>query len=141
MNKIKILVSSLIMVVGMMLPATLVLAQAPTPSTPAAATGTPTGGAAAICEGVAIAGGKCGEGDKQITDIIKFAIRMFQTIIGVIAIFTIATAGLNYVLSAGDSGKTATAKNRILYSAIGLAIVALAEVIVQFILNRVTANT
>jgi Type IV secretion system pilin len=141
MNKIKILISSLLMIVGMTFPTVVVLAA--TDPAPAATTGSSSSvtGVKNICEGVAIAGGECGKGDEQITNIIKFAIRIFQTIIGVIAIFTIATAGLNYVLSAGDSGKTATAKNRILYSAIGLAIVALAEVIVQFILNRVTANT
>jgi hypothetical protein len=138
---LKKLCATFVFAVSVLSPMT-VMAQTPAPPvTPAPSTPTAGSSAAAICEGVAIAGGECGKGDEQIMGVVKFAIRIFQTIIGVIAVFTIATAGLNYILSAGDSSKTATAKNRIMYSAIGLAIVALAEVIVQFVLNRVTKNT
>jgi Type IV secretion system pilin len=92
----------------------------------------------AVCKGLSITGGKCGGGaETTVSTIIKTAIQIFQLIIGIIAVFTIITAGLNYITSGGDSGKTATAKNRILYAAIGLVVVALAQIIVQFILNRV----
>ncbi len=94
----------------------------------------------AVCEGLGIASGKsCDDpkADKTVEDTIKLAIRIFELIIGVIALFTIITAGLNYINSGGDGSKTATAKNRIMYAAIGLIVVALAETIVQFTLNRV----
>ncbi len=94
---------------------------------------------AAVCEGLALAGGDCGSDktNSTISNVIKTAIRIFQMIVGIIALFTIITAGLTYITSAGDGSKTATAKNRIMYAAIGLVVVALAEVIVQFILDKV----
>jgi Type IV secretion system pilin len=108
-----------------------------TPATPAPAAASDS--KKAVCEGLALAGGNCNDKttNSAVTTLIKTAIRIFQMVIGVIAVFTIITAGLTYITSAGDSGKTATAKNRIMYSAIGLVIVAMAEVIVQFILNQV----
>ena len=98
----------------------------------------------AICEGVSIdqSGGSCtgNEAGGQVGRIIQIAIRIFQTIVGVISIFAIITAGLNYINSGGDSGKIKTAKDRILYAAIGLVVVALAQVIIQFVLNRVNES-
>ena len=136
MKRIKLLLVTGISLFAFVLMPTAALAQAAAPKAPAA-----TGDSQSkqnVCDGLELAGGKCGaDGDKTIQNVIKAAIRIFQTIIGVIAVFTIITAGLTYITSAGDGGKTATAKNRIMYSAIGLVVVALAEVIVQFALNQV----
>jgi hypothetical protein len=44
--------------------------------------------------------------------------------------------GLKYITSQGDPNATATAKNTILYAAIGLVVVALAQVIVRFVIGR-----
>lgn len=95
----------------------------------------------AICEGVSVGSGgeECG-GDtagNALSGLIKVAIRILQTIVGIISLFVMTIAGLGYITSGGDSGKTKTAKDRILYAAIGLVVVALAEIIVQFVLNRV----
>lgn len=94
----------------------------------------------AACEGVAVdgSGADCGSGaGNGLSGVVKTAIRIFQTIVGVIAIFVLITAGLSYITSGGDGAKTKTAKDRILYAVIGLVVVALAEAIVQFALNRV----
>lgn len=96
----------------------------------------------AACEGVQVDGstGDCTDTSSgtALSNLIRVAIRIFQVIIGIIALFMIIMAGLSYITSGGDSNKTKTAKDRILYSAIGLAVVALAEVIIQFVLNRVS---
>lgn len=98
-------------------------------------------GVDAVCEGVSFTDdtGGCDAGDAEgrVKGIVQFAIRMFQIIIGIISVFVIIMAGLNYITSAGDSAKTKTARDRILYAAIGLVVVVLAEVIVRFVLNRV----
>jgi Type IV secretion system pilin len=78
--------------------------------------------------------------DGKINNSIKFAIRIFQTIVGLIAVFMIITGGLKYITSGGDSGGVGTAKNTILYAVIGLVVVALAEIVVQFVLNRINAS-
>ena len=95
----------------------------------------------AVCEGASLDGstGNCknDSSGSTLTKVIKMAIRLFQTIVGVISLFVLSIAGLNYITSGGDSGKTKTAKDRILYAAVGLTVVALAEVIVRFVLDRV----
>ena len=48
----------------------------------------------------------------------------------------IMVGGLKYMTSQGDSANVASAKNTILYAVIGLVVVALAQVIVKFVLDR-----
>jgi cytochrome bd-type quinol oxidase subunit 2 len=61
---------------------------------------------------------------------------LFAVVTGVISVFMMVIAGMKYILSAGDSSKTASAKNTIMYAAIGLGVAASAAAIVRFILNR-----
>ena len=60
----------------------------------------------------------------------------FVLITGVVSVFMIVIGGLRYVLSAGDSSKTSSAKNTILYAAVGLVVALSGGVIVEFILSR-----
>lgn len=60
----------------------------------------------------------------------------FVLVTGVVSVFMIVIGGLRYVLSAGDSGKTSSAKNTILYAAVGLVVALSGGVIVEFILSR-----
>ncbi len=62
--------------------------------------------------------------------------KIFAMVTGVISVFMIIIAGLRYILSAGDSSKTAQAKNTIMYAAIGLVVASVAASIVQFVLSR-----
>lgn len=55
---------------------------------------------------------------------------------GVLAVIFIVYAGFLYVTSGGDSGKVKTAKDIILYSAVGLVVIVMARSIVIFALNR-----
>jgi Type IV secretion system pilin len=61
---------------------------------------------------------------------------IFATVTGVISVFMMIIGGMKYVNSAGDSTKTATAKNTIMYAAIGIGVAISAGGIVRFILNR-----
>ena len=74
----------------------------------------------------------------KVTDIIKTVINIFSLIVGVIAVIMIIIGGLKYITSGGDSGNVTSAKNTILYAIIGLIIVALSQVIVRFVLDKVT---
>jgi cytochrome bd-type quinol oxidase subunit 2 len=53
-----------------------------------------------------------------------------------IAMIVIILAGIQFILSQGDPGKTAKARNTIIYAAVGLVLCALAFSIVRFILGR-----
>lgn len=77
-------------------------------------------------------------GTKGINDIVTQIINIFSVIVGVVSVIMIIYGGFRYVTSGGDSGNVSTAKNTIIYAIIGLVIVALAQFIVQFVLDKVS---
>lgn len=87
-------------------------------------------------------GGECvnQEADTQVNDTIKLALNLFSAIVGIIAVVMIIVGGIQYITSGGDSGNVTKAKNTILYAVIGLVVVALAQIIVKFVLNRFVGN-
>jgi len=70
--------------------------------------------------------------NKLLTTIIN----IFSAIVGVIAVIMIIVGGLRYITSGGDSNKVGTAKQTLMYAIIGLVIVALAQLIVHFVLAQ-----
>lgn len=58
-------------------------------------------------------------------------------IIGLVAVVYIIFGGVQYITSAGDTGKLQKAKSTILYALIGLVVVALAAAIVNFVISNV----
>ncbi|MBA3758806.1 TrbC/VirB2 family protein [Candidatus Saccharibacteria bacterium] len=76
-------------------------------------------------------------GDKANSLIAK-VINIFSLVVGVVAVIMIIVAGFRYITSGGDSNNVTSAKNTILYAIIGLIIVALAQFIVKFVLERAT---
>lgn len=73
-----------------------------------------------------------------VEGIVKVAVQIISWIVGVAAVIMVIVGGLQYVTSGGDSGKVTSAKNMIMYALIGLVIVALAQVIVNFTINKAT---
>lgn len=79
----------------------------------------------------------CGSGStNNLNSILQWAVNIFSAIVGVIAVIMIIVGGLKYITSGGDSSKVGSAKNTLLYAIIGLIIVALAQVIVHFVIAR-----
>ena len=76
--------------------------------------------------------------EDDVNNIIATVINIFSVIVGVIAVIMIIVGGIRYVLSGGDSTATTAARNTILFAIVGLVVVALAQIIVRFVLNRVT---
>lgn len=76
-----------------------------------------------------------------VNKIIKAVINIFSLVVGVVAVIMIIAGGFRYITSGGDSGKITSAKNTIIYAIIGLVVVALAQIIVQFVLTKVTSST
>jgi cytochrome bd-type quinol oxidase subunit 2 len=75
-------------------------------------------------------------GSTGINDLLTKIINIFSAIVGVIAVIMIIVGGLRYITSGGDSNKVSAAKNTIIYAIIGLVIVALAQLIVRFVLSN-----
>jgi len=75
--------------------------------------------------------------ENRINNTVKNVVNIFSIVVGLTAVIMIIVGGFKYVTSAGDSSKVTSAKNTILYAVIGLVVVALAQVIVQFVLGNV----
>ena len=76
----------------------------------------------------------------SINNIVALVINIFSVVVGIIAVIMIIIGGVRYVTSGGNDQSVASAKNTILYAIIGLVIVALAQIIVKFVLNKVTQS-
>ncbi len=76
-----------------------------------------------------------------VTNIISTGLNLFSLAVGIVAVVMMIVGGLKYITSGGDSGNVTGAKNSILYAIVGLVIVALAQVIVKFILKKTTDAT
>ena len=68
-------------------------------------------------------------------------VNIFSIIVGIIAVLMIIFGGFKYITSGGDSGNVSGAKNTLIYAIVGLIIVALAQFIVQFVLNTADKAT
>lgn len=64
-------------------------------------------------------------------------INLLTVIVGIAAVIVIIINGLKFITSSGDSNNITSARNGIIYAIVGLIIVALAQVIVRFILNQI----
>lgn len=89
----------------------------------------------AACEEAAI--GQNGEDPiSGSSGIIERVANILAIVTAVIAVIIIVIAGITMTLSGGDSTKVQNSRNAIIYSAVGLVIVALARTIVVFVVNR-----
>lgn len=79
-----------------------------------------------------------GDATQKINKLIHTIINLLSVIVGVVAVIMIIVGGFRYITSGGSDTGVTGAKNTILYAIIGLIIVALAQVLVRFVLSKVT---
>lgn len=77
-----------------------------------------------------------GESTQRLDGLIKTIINVLSIVVGVVAVIMIIFGGLKYITSGGDSSNVSSAKNTIIYAIVGLVIVALAQFIVRFVLEK-----
>jgi hypothetical protein len=82
-----------------------------------------------------------GDASDKVTNIIKTIINIVSVVVGVIAVIMIVFGGLKYITSGGESSNISSAKNTIIYAIIGLVVVALAQFIVRFVLDKAINTT
>jgi len=75
---------------------------------------------------------------QKIDTTIQNVINLLSVAVGIAAVIMLIVGGFRYVTSAGSQETVKAAKNTILYALIGLVIVALAQLIVNFVLNKTT---
>ncbi len=76
-----------------------------------------------------------GQGD-SINSYLKTGVNVMLFLVGALAVIMIIYSGIQYVISAGDSGKVAKAKNTLTYSIVGLVIAFLAYAIVNWVIGQ-----
>lgn len=77
-------------------------------------------------------------GVTQVDKIVTTVINIFSIVVGIIAVIMIIVGGFKYITSGGSSESVKSAQNTILYAIIGLVVVALAQILVRFVLNKAT---
>jgi len=95
-----------------------------------------------VCEGIGITGNNndCTEdtSSPNVTSIIKTVVSLLSYFVGVLAIIMIIVGASKYITSGGDATKVTSAKNTLIYALVGLAVAALAQVMVRYVLFQVT---
>jgi hypothetical protein len=117
--------------------ALLLVATLVTSLSPAIAAATPQ---STVCSTLG-AGSGCGSTPSNginLNNLISAIVNILSVVVGVVAVFMIIVAGIRFVTSGGDSASVSGARNTIIYAIVGLAVVALSQFIVKFVLHRVT---
>lgn len=79
----------------------------------------------------------CGTGITSVNSLIGSVINILSVIVGIAAVIMVIISGLKYITSGGDSGGISSAKTTLVYALVGLAIAALAQILVRFVLSNV----
>ena len=74
----------------------------------------------------------------EVDEIITDVINIFSLVVGVVSVIMIIIGGFKYITSSGDTGNVTSAKNTIMFAVVGLVVVALAQVIVTFVIDKVS---
>jgi lysylphosphatidylglycerol synthetase-like protein (DUF2156 family) len=93
-----------------------------------------------ILQGIdeACSGGACADDGGKIDSTVQTVVNILSLVVGAVAVVMIVVGGLKYVSSQGDSSAVSSAKNTVIYAVVGLIIVAMAQIIVAFVVQRST---
>ncbi len=134
-RKFKLILTGILLTASLSLPLSLPIMASATSSTTVLCQGangdigsvTSTAGGSGVCDATA---------DTSVNKTISLALNLFSAVVGIIAVIMIIVGGIKYVTSGGSSEKTSSAKDTILFAVVGLIVVALAQIIVKFVLNK-----
>lgn len=71
------------------------------------------------------------------SDRLQTAFNIVLTIMGAVGVLIVTLAGIRYMTSRGNPQDTAKAKNAILFTLVGLVVILMAFVIVNFVMARI----
>jgi hypothetical protein len=79
--------------------------------------------------------------DSGVQNAISQAVQILSLVVGIAAIIVIVLSGFKYITSGGDSAKVGNAKNTLIYALVGVAVAALAQLLVHFVLFQTDTAT
>jgi ABC-type Fe3+-siderophore transport system permease subunit len=78
----------------------------------------------------------CDKGSTSVNSLISTIVNIISLIAGALAIIMIVVAGIKFITSGGDASKVSSAKSSLIYALVGIAVVALSQALVHFVLNN-----
>lgn len=78
---------------------------------------------------------QCSNASTSINSIVYGGVNVLSIIVGIVAVVMIIISGFRFIISGGDSNGVSNARKTLIYALIGLAIAALAEILVRFMAN------
>ena len=91
-----------------------------------------------VCQGIAeTTGTSCsaGSANNPVNNVAQNIVTSLSYAIGVVALIVILISGFNFITSSGNSTKIESAKKQLFYAIIGLALAAVAQIVVRLIFN------
>lgn len=90
----------------------------------------------AACAGLnQLPDGTCANNGSTAASVASRGVQLLSIVAGIITVIMVITAGFLYITSGGDAGKVGKAKTSLIYSLIGLAVIALSQFLVHFVLT------
>jgi hypothetical protein len=87
-----------------------------------------------VLQGVGESGVSCNS--NGFTNLLSTIVTILSIVAGGIAVIMIVVSALRFITSGGDSNKVSSAKSALIYALIGVAIAALAQFLVHFVLYQ-----
>ena len=87
-----------------------------------------------VLNGIGESGKNCDT--SAVSRLLRTVVTILSIIAGAAAVIMVILAGFKYITSGGEAGKVTNAKNTLIYALIGVAIAALAQVLVHFVLAQ-----
>jgi hypothetical protein len=79
----------------------------------------------------------CGTGGQTaITKVVKAVLSVLSVVLGIAGVIMVVISGFKYITSGGDAGAVNSAKRTLIFALVGLAIAALSQFLVQFVINQ-----
>ena len=77
-------------------------------------------------------GPNCGQ--DRVNNIFQTVVTILSILVGVASVVVIIYSGLKYITSSGDANRVSNAKATLIYAIVGLAVAALAQLLIHFVL-------
>lgn len=100
-----------------------------------------------LCQGASLnlaapPGQQCdSKASTTISNLLKLVLNIISVLVGVTAVIMIVIGGFKYITSGGEFSRVSGAKDTILFAIIGLVVVALAQIIVHFVLSSLQGQS
>jgi uncharacterized membrane protein YuzA (DUF378 family) len=102
--------------------------------------GDPNSSKGQVFKGIGQTGADCSSAG-GVDSAIGTAVKILSIVVGIAAVIMVIISGFKYITSGGDSAKVGSAKTTLIYALVGIAVAALAQVMVHYVINSATGTT